>query len=340
MCKTVKKQYTMKKCCFIIPYFGNFPNYFPLFLKSCEYNKDFNWLIFTDNKESYNYPANVKVVRTSFEEIRKEVQSKFDFDIKLSTPYKFCDFKPAYGYIFEDSLREFDFWGHCDMDVLMGNLSHLLTHEFLNQYDKVFCLGHMTIYRNTFDNNRVFMKSVRGVSLYKRAFSTDSIVTFDEEWRDENNVNRIFLENNKKIYQKDLSLNFSIYHTKFRKITFVGFDSKNDGHGYLTEKYQRSLCVWNQGHVYRYVLEKDKLKQEEYIYIHLQKRKMAYDSSILDLDCFKIVPNRFLPLDKYPLDLDSYKKERVKYPCSHYYSAILRPRIERKLKRLFVFLKS
>ena len=329
----------MKQCCFIIPYFGKFPNYFPLFLKSCGYNKDFNWLIFTDNLEKFDYPENVQVVNTTFEEIQKIVQSKFDFTIKLATPYKFCDFKPAYGYIFEDYLRDFEFWGHCDTDVLMGNLSRFLTHEFLNRYDKVFCLGHMTIYRNSFENNRVFMKTVRGISLYKRAFTTDSIVTFDEEWRDENNVNRIFLEDKKKIYQKDLSLNFSIYHTNFRKITFVGFGSKNDGHGYQTEKYQRSLCVWNQGHVYRYVLDNEKLKREEYIYIHLQKRKMVYDRSIIDLNCIKIVPNRFLPLDRYPIDLDSFKKEKVKYPCAHYYQIILKPKILRKWNKLFSFFK-
>lgn len=329
----------MKKCCFIIPYFGKLPNYFQLFLKSCEYNPTFNWIVFTDDKTGFHYPDNVKRVEMTFLELRDLVQSKFDFPISLARPYKLCDYKPAYGYIFEDYLQEFGFWGHCDTDVLMGDLSHFLTKDFLNGYDKVFCLGHMTIYRNSFENNRVFMKTVRDMSLYKRAFSTDSIVTFDEEWRDENNVNRIFLENNKKIYQKDLSLNFSIYHTRFRKITFVGFDTKNDGHGYLTEKYQRSLCVWDQGHVYRYVLDNDKLKREEYIYIHLQKRKMVYDSSIIELESIKIVPNRFLPIDNYPIDLDSFKKEKVKYSCSHYYSVILKPKIERKIKNVFHIFK-
>ena len=329
----------MKKCCFIIPYFGKFPNYFPLFLKTCGYNKDFNWLIFTDNLEKYEYPENVQVVNTTFEEIQKKVQSKFDFDIELSTPYKFCDFKPAYGYIFEDYLQEFEFWGHCDVDVLMGDLSYFLTNEFLDQYDKVFCLGHMTIYRNTYENNRVFMKSVNGKSLYKRAFTTASIVTFDEEWRDEYNVNRIFKNYLKNIFQGDLSLNFSIYHTKFRKITFVGFDSENDGHGYQIEKYQRALCVWEQGHVYRYVIEDCKLKREEYIYIHLQKRKMNYDDSILALNFIKIVPNRFLPLDKYPVDFNSFEKEKIKYPCSHYYQAILKPKILRKWNNILSVFK-
>lgn len=48
------------KVCFVVPYFGKFPSYFDLFLKSCKYNEDFNWIIFTDDKEDYDYPNNVK----------------------------------------------------------------------------------------------------------------------------------------------------------------------------------------------------------------------------------------------------------------------------------------
>ena len=47
----------MKKCVFILPYFGKFNNYFGLFLKSCGKNTEYNWLILTDDKEKYNYPS-------------------------------------------------------------------------------------------------------------------------------------------------------------------------------------------------------------------------------------------------------------------------------------------
>ena len=48
----------MKKCCFIIPYYGKLPNYFNVFLKTCEKNIDYNWLIFTDDTDKYNLPPN------------------------------------------------------------------------------------------------------------------------------------------------------------------------------------------------------------------------------------------------------------------------------------------
>lgn len=67
------------KVCFIIPYFGHLPNYFSLFLKTCAYNKNFDWLLITDDPTPYNYPSNFRVIYMSFEENYSLIQSKFDF---------------------------------------------------------------------------------------------------------------------------------------------------------------------------------------------------------------------------------------------------------------------
>ncbi|WP_333562533.1 DUF6625 family protein, partial [Lactobacillus amylovorus] len=45
----------MKKGAFIIPYFGHFNNYFQLFLNSCKYNSNYDWIIFTDDRTKYDY---------------------------------------------------------------------------------------------------------------------------------------------------------------------------------------------------------------------------------------------------------------------------------------------
>ena len=70
-------------------------------------------------------------------------EKKLGFHVSLDQSYKLCDFKPAYGFLFEEYLQGYQFWGHCDIDTIMGNLSKLLTDELLNQYDKLFCMGHM-----------------------------------------------------------------------------------------------------------------------------------------------------------------------------------------------------
>ena len=78
-------------------------------------------MIITDIKEKYDYPDNVKVINMSFTELRKKVQSCFDFKIYLGKPYKLCDYKCAYGLIFEEYIKNYDFWGHCDLDCIYGD---------------------------------------------------------------------------------------------------------------------------------------------------------------------------------------------------------------------------
>ena len=59
----------------------------------------------------------------NLEAIKQQVQKMFDFPIYLDHPYKLCDYKPAYGYIFPEYTKGYDYWGHCDMtDCIFGNL--------------------------------------------------------------------------------------------------------------------------------------------------------------------------------------------------------------------------
>lgn len=124
--------------CLVVLYFGKLPNYFNLWLTSCKYNKTINFLLFIDDETKYDYPDNVKVIYTTFENIKNQIQSKFDFNISLKKPYKLCDYKPAYGYIFNEYLEKYDLWGHCDLDVIFGNLRKFLSEEILMQNDKIY----------------------------------------------------------------------------------------------------------------------------------------------------------------------------------------------------------
>ena len=121
----------MKSIIFIIPYFGHFNNYFEIWLNSCAHNPTIDWLIFTDCKNEYDYPRNVKVVYTTFDEIRTHFQSFYDFPISLEKPYKLCDFRPAYGEVFYDYIKDYDFWGYCDTDLVWGDLRKFFTEEIL-----------------------------------------------------------------------------------------------------------------------------------------------------------------------------------------------------------------
>ena len=324
----------MRKCCFIIPYFGKFPNYFPLFLKSCSFNKKFNWLLITNNNKNYDYPENFRVVRMSFDDLRILIQSKFDFEISLNSPYKLCDYKPAYGYLFEEYINEYSFWGHCDVDVLMGNLEKFLTDELLDSYDKIFCLGHMVLYKNSFEDNRVFKSVYRNSLLYKKVFTSDKICWFDEEWKDEYNINQIFKDQSKKVYEKDLSLNFSIYKSYFLKVTYDKNNENADKHGYVTENYKDCICLWDHGDIKRFYINNNKLVCEEYAYIHLQKRRMFFRSSVIKYNRIRIAPNYFFSFRIKEINISNFYTIRKRYFNLQYWDININPKIKRFLEKI------
>lgn len=89
-------------------------------------------------------------------EFKRFAQKKFKEKLALEYPKKLCDFKPTYGYLFEDLIGQYSYWGYCDIDTIMGNLDEQLPLSFLNKYDKIFSLGHMVLFKNIFEINRVF----------------------------------------------------------------------------------------------------------------------------------------------------------------------------------------
>lgn len=308
-----------KKCCFVVPYFGKLPNYFQLFLKTCATNIKFDWLIITDDKRVFDYPKNVHVIYMDFYVLRQKIANKFDFPISLESPYKLCDFKPTYGYVFEEELKDYLFWGHCDIDTLMGDLEKFLPDDFICKYDKLFCLGHMTIYRNCYDNNCLFMSEYKGKALYKEVLSCKQICWFDEEYMNEYNINRIFLFARKRVFQNDFSLNMGFQHNAFEHVVYVGFENQNNGHGYVSEKCDSSLHTWENGHILQYTSKGDALVVKEFMYIHLQSRKFNDGMNVMGYNKFKIVPNKFMPLEYPVVSIDTFHKIRIHYFCIHYF---------------------
>ena len=304
----------MRKCVFIIPYFGTLPDSFPVFLKTCAPNKDFDFLLFTDDDRPFDYPGNVTVIPKTFDEIRELIRSKFDFEISLERPYKLCDYKPAYGYIFEEYISDYRFWGHCDIDTILGDLGSFLTDDLLDRYDKLFCLGHMILYRNTPDNNRMFMKPAGGKELYREYFATDEMAAFDETWGKKPSVHTIYSEYGKPSLNEDWSVNFKIFPTAF---TEVKYRAGTDSFEILPRK--KTVFTWEKGKIFRYEMQEGELTPREEMYMHFQSRKMRYAPKILEADSFRVVPNRFLPL-KQKIDSEKvFAKLSGPHLCFHYF---------------------
>ena len=289
----------MKKIVFLIPYFGNFPNYFQLFLNSCENNLDYDWLIITDNKEEYNYPKNVKIINKSFKELREEIQKKFDFKISLESPYKFCDFRPAYGYIFDYLIKNYEYWGYCDIDLIFGDIKVFLNEKLLSKYDKIFINGHMSIYKNTQENNRMFMRTLNNKILYKEYFTSNRNYAFDELWND--SINDIYLEAGLEIYDKKLCADVYPRNADFRLV--LGYNK--DYFEEFLEKKKKSIFCYKSGKIFRYYKKKELLLKKEYMYLHLQKRKMILEG--IKGNSYLIIPNQFIFWDS-EMTIEEYEK--------------------------------
>lgn len=171
----------MKTIAFIIPYIGKLPNNFQLWLNTCRHNPTIDFLLFTDDRTEYDYPKNVKTWYMSLEEMKSLFQEKFDFHLAIDRPYKFCDFRPAYGEIFSEYLSGYDFWGHCDIDLLWGNMRKFLTDEILENYDRIYSRGHCSLYRNSEVVNAWYRTLPNnGYQDWKEVFQTPLSRCFDE----------------------------------------------------------------------------------------------------------------------------------------------------------------
>lgn len=281
----------MKSIVFICPYFGTLPkSQFPLWLKSCALNEDVCWKVITDDRTEYNYPSNVKVLYTSFEDLKSQIQNMFSFTICLDNPYKLCDYKSAYGFIFKELVDGFDFWGHCDIsDCIFGNIRTFITDGLLNKYDKLGFLGHMTLYRNTnIVNQRIFDRVDSPIG-FNEVIKAKENKAFDESLK--YGINAIYQQNKYKEVRVDsmyidISPMYFAFHISSYDEDYVQKDLPN----------QHSVFDWNNGKLTHIYLQRNSIKRQELGYVHFQKRSMI-NNVPNNCNHFLIIPNGFMPYD-------------------------------------------
>lgn len=122
---------------FLIPYFGHWPFWMPLFLESCRYNPDIDWLLISDCPVPVGLPDNVTVQAMDFPAYCRLATARLGITFTPEDPYKLCDIKPALGHIHEKSLQGYDFWAFGDLDVVYGDLRAWLSDELLARYDVI-----------------------------------------------------------------------------------------------------------------------------------------------------------------------------------------------------------
>lgn len=305
----------MKRIALIIIWIGKFKNYNDFWLKSIEKNPSVDFIVFTDQQTNTILPPpNLKIVHTSFDKLAQDFQSRFDFKVSIPQSYKFCDFKPAYGEIFQEYLAGYDFWGHCDNDLIFGDIRRFITDKILLQYDKILARGHFTLYRNTPEINAVYKKH----PLCHTVFSSPQNFCFDE-WP---GISRYWNDNLKEKFYNEIVFD-DIHYLKHNFITV---------HKVLLDKGRTNFVYsYENGKLFRVFLFENEVHKEETMYVHFQKRRLKVTTQANDY--FTIIPNKIIAYQKNitPAFLKKKAKKKLFYPQ---YFQIKYTSFKRKLKAL------
>ena len=268
----------------ILPYFGRLPASAELFFRSCAANPDVRWLLVTDQADAgAALPSNVAVQRTTLPALKSRIEQVVGFEVTLPTAYKLCDFRPIYGLVFAEEIAGFDFWGHCDMDLMFGDIRRFLTSDVLHAYAKVLIHGHLSLYRNSEDANHFFQLEAPGVT-YREAFTSPESKAFDEF----GGMNRLLKHHRIPAFRNDALLADIDPHTH----RFTTLHPPN---------YAHQLFCWDRGRVFKEFWDGDRAERQEYLYVHFQRRRLpAPPPGLAEADAFSLGSLGFFPRPAFP----------------------------------------
>lgn len=133
----------MLKKILITPFFGDLPPWFDKFEPPVGYE----WLLDTD-----------------LESFKKRVKNKLGIDcpIEYGSP-KVWDYRCALGLLYEDEIKDYYAWGHCDFDVVFGDVNKWVTDEVLDKAaiwsnHHSYVNGCFSLYKNCDIVNNLFKR--------------------------------------------------------------------------------------------------------------------------------------------------------------------------------------
>lgn len=271
----------MKSIVIIFPYFGILPIQYKMWRTSALCNHSIDFMFFTDANVE---PAeNIIVHNMPFSKFQQLAQKAFDFPIILDRPYKLCEYKQAYGYILHDYIKDYDFWGFGDLDLVYGDIRTFITDSVL-KHKFLLGWGHLTLLRNDEDARTYFMKQAEGYQNYRDAFTTSKITFFDEfdhkgcsdKWRDCRPKDCWLEEPFDNVSKPKQSYHFNSLTRGWKQVVFEHIDNK----------------------LYMLRFNKGKLEKKESLYAHFQHRGFMKDK-VKDYGHFLVTPGAIINYPKH-----------------------------------------
>lgn len=165
----------------VIPYFGEWDEYVPLFFETVRRNATIKFLVYTDCAMDGLEAPNITVTHLKMADYLTLVNYRTGVDFEPVTAYKLCDLRPLFGLIHEPEFRGFDFYGWCDVDLLLGDIRAFYSDQLLGRYD-VFSThghgvsGHFALFRNIRRNRLMY----RSIYHWREALRKREFVGIDE----------------------------------------------------------------------------------------------------------------------------------------------------------------
>ena len=171
----------MKSIAILIDYFGSWPKWFPVFLSSCKFNSTVNWIIRTDCDIPEDVPPNVRLIRMKYGDYVDNVSRSLELNFNPSSNYKICDIKPMYADMYCDDIKDFDYFGFGDLDVVYGDIrkfytEDILSHDVISTHANMLS-GHLALFRNTEPLRKAYTKIPR----WKEYIENPESTRFDED---------------------------------------------------------------------------------------------------------------------------------------------------------------
>lgn len=141
----------------ITPFFGDLPEWKNKFKIPIGYD----WLLDTD-----------------IDSFRLRVKRVLGFDYPgLPGTGKVWDYRCALGLLYAEDIQDYDFWGHCDFDMVFGDVEKWFTDEELEKLDvwsnhHSYVNGCFSLYRNSKEVNELFTKSPFWKSILESKLAT------------------------------------------------------------------------------------------------------------------------------------------------------------------------
>lgn len=168
----------------IIPYFGQWPEWIELYFYSCGRNPMIDFIFFTNCPLPKHQYHNTIFHQCSYDEYCNLVSERLSINFHCNNPYKLTDLKPFIGAVHEPELREYDFWGFGDLDLVYGDLNILVNDKNLKRYNVItthnyHIAGHFCICRN----NDYYRNLCFKIKDWKHRLVEEHHYAFDEnEW--------------------------------------------------------------------------------------------------------------------------------------------------------------